>query len=759
MGYHFSGIIKLLILSSIFVFGIVLNSFAQNQAKFRVLVVSAEDGTPVAGANVLLLDPEDAKGGKLNIHYAGATDTDGFYEFRQVKPGIYSLRVSFVGHQHYQKMITLKGGETHLEQIILQVNIEQMDELVVEAQQQGISGEAGLQQVSSVDLGRIPTPGAGGDLASYIQTLPGVVSTGDRGGDLYIRGGTPAQNKVLVDNLPLYKPFHISNLFSAFPQETVENIDIYAGGFGAEYLGATSAIVDVSLRPGNMKDHTGSGAVSPQLVSFHLEGPLEENRESYLVMARKSTIKYTDQYLSTEEVPIDFYDVVARYSYQSADFYCNVTGLRTFDEGEINPGRDIMLRWTNTAFGARCRGFDEQYNHPIEVTAGYTGFHNSEASPDRQERSSGINQFYLKINHKEEFLGLPVDYGFGLKYRKVTAKLAEQFTDFESFSNIGLIPHFYVGTTLNFKDHLTIKPSFGSQATLGTSPTLEPRIRMTYRPDGSYDQEFSLAAGRYSQELNGISDERDAGTVFTVWRPIDIADGIQTALHGIFGYKQRISEYLSTNIEGYVKKHRNIPVSKWTPEASLQIETGLANGLTYGFDIRLELNSNPFYLYLGYGWSEVTYEAATDDLGAWLEEPVFKYHPAHDQRHKFNSVATYRFGKFNTSISWELGSGKPYTQIYGIDLGLNVPFEDPLQNPGTARTLYDRPYGERLPYVHRLDFSVERSFELSSDNSMDVKVGCINTYNRDNIFYYDLNSLERVNQTPVLPYFSVRTTF
>ncbi len=759
MAYHPFYVLKITLLCLLYLLLRSSAALAQNDATLRVLVVSGEDGTPVAGANVLLLHKEYEEGDKLDIIHAGATDRDGFHEFRNVNPNEYKLRVSFIGHENYLQPVTLSPGEIKIEQITLPVDVQQLDELVVEAQKKVITGEAGLRRISSVDLGRIPTPGSGGDLASYMQTLPGVVSTGDRGGDLYIRGGTPTQNKVLVDNMTLFKPFHISNLFSAFPQETVQNIDIYAGGFGAEYLGATSAIVDVSLRPGNMKNYSGSGSLSPHLVSFHVEGPLTRNRESLLVMGRKSTIQTYTNTIGTEEVPIDFYDVVARYSYQSATFYCNITGMRTFDQGEINPSRDINLSWSNTALGARCRGFDETYNHPFEVTAGYSGFQNSEASPDRKERSAGIKQFFIRIDNKEELFGLPIDYGFGLNLRSVSAELAGQFTGFESFSNLSLIPHLFISTIIDSGENFTFQPSFGSQAALGTAPTLEPRLRVTYQPSGTNNSELSLAAGRYSQELNGINDQRDAGTVFTVYRPVEIADGIQTALHGILGYKQRISNSLSTNLEGYIKRHRDIPVAKWTPEAQLEIETGLANGLTYGFDVRLEYNNNPLYLYLGYGWSKVEYKAASEDLGAWIEEPIFEYSPAHDQRHKLNALVSYNIGKYKAGASWELSSGRPYTQVYGFDLALNVPSEEPLFDPGTARTLYDRPYGERLPYVHRLDFSIERSFALSGNNTLNAKVGCINTYNRDNIFYFDLNSLERVDQTPILPYFSVKATF
>lgn len=734
-----------------------LQLLAQDGATLRVLVTSGEDGTPIIGANVVLRSWSEKVNGNYKIVDAGVTDEDGFVEIRDVSPNQYRLKVSFVGHETYQQPVQLRSGQTKVQQVTLPIDVEQMEEVVVEAQRDVTTGEVGVRRISSTDLSRIPNPGPSGDLASYLQTLPGVVASGDRGGDLYIRGGTPTQNKVLVDNLPLVKPFHISNLFSAFPEETVGNIDMYAGGFGAKYYGVTSAVIDVGLRPGNMRDFAGSASVAPHLVSLQMEGPIETDQESFMFMGRKSLIEQTSPYLSSKDIPLDFYDLTGRYSYQSDEFYCNITGMRTYDEGEINPSRDVLLNWSNTAIGGRCRGFDERYNHPFVVTAGYSSYQNSEESAERTERTSRYDKAYIKIDHEEELLGLAFDYGFGLKFRYVSAQLAEQFTSIESFSSFNIIPHAYFTTILEPNDYFTIRPGFTSQIVPGSFPTYEPRLRVAYRPDGTNNQEISLALGRYTQAVDGITDERDAGTVFTLWRPNEGDQPLQNALHGILGYQQWITDNLKTNVEGYVKDHHNIPVSKWTPEAQLAIETALADGFTYGFDVRVEYDRRPFYFYLGYGWSKVRYEAVTGDLGAWIEEPIFEYNPAHDQRHKFNAISSYNFSGFKVNVSWEFGSGKPFTQVYGFDLALDSPTDDPLKDPGTARTLYSRPYGERLPVYHRLDASIQRSFELSSNVSLDAKIGCINIYDRANIFYYDLNSLERVNQTPLLPYFSVTT--
>lgn len=758
MKYSTEFILGALLAGICILFGNPSSTFAQADATLRVLVTSVDKGTPIAGANVILNSYEEKENGKYEIIEAGVTDKDGFQEFRGVSPRRYRLKISYIGYKTYREVITIEAGETQVKQIELATEVGELDEIIVESEREVTTGEVGVRRISDVDLGRIPTPGPGGDLASYLQTLPGVVSTGDRGGNLYIRGGTPSQNKVMVDNMPVTKPFHISNLFSAFPEKTVQSVDMYAGGFGAKYLGATSAVIDVNLRPGNMNDFSGQASLAPHLVSMQMEGPIETGQESFMFMGRKSLIDYTSEYVSSQDVPIDFYDLTARYSYQADDFYCNITGMRTYDSGEINPTRNVNLTWANTALGGRCRGFDERYNHPFTVTAGYSSYRNTEKTPEADRRTAQVNRLFIKFEHEEEFLGLPVDYGFGVKYRTISAELAERFTSLESFDDMNLIPHAYATTVWKPSQSLAIRPGFGSLISLGNRPTIEPRLRIAYRPGSNNNKELSLALGSYSQLIDGITDERDAGTVFTVYRPNTSEEEPQKALHAILGYQQRFGRYFKTNVETYVKRHENIPVSKWTPESKLNVETALAEGLSYGFDVRLEYSKFPFYMNVSYGWGKVEYEAESGNLGAWIEEPIFSYSPAHDQRHKINAVASYTIAGFKTNISWEFGSGKPYTQVYGFDLELDSPTDDdPLRDPGTARTLFDRPYGERLPVYHRLDISVQKSFDLSSNVGMDLKAGCINTYNRDNIFYFDLNTLERVNQTPLLPYVSVTT--
>lgn len=726
--------------------------YAQEGALLRVVTLAGDDGNPMGGANVLLYEQGEDEPG-----YNCVTNRDGFCEIRNIdsKPK-YELRISFIGYQTYRENIIFKAGDRRVERVTLAPVVAEFEEVSVEKRRYITTGEVGVRRISTADISRVPSPVAGGDLASYLQTVPGVITSGDRGGDLFIRGGTPYQNLVLVDNLPIMKPFHISNLFSAFPDNVVQNADMYAGGFGSKYSGVTSAVIDVGLRPGNMRRHRASAALSPYLTSLHAEGPLMTDHQSYLLMGRISTIERFAPDLTGRELPIRFGDVVSRYTFQAYNVICNITGVFTSDSGEIVPGRDVSHTWKNTVVGGRCLGFSETFNHPIDVSAGYTGYTNREGTKQRTERLSSVNQLYMNIDLQQEIFKTPVDYGFGVNFRFYDIELSERFTSLNSLQRSIPLMKFYISSEVKLHSTVTIEPGFASQLTLDTPVTFEPRLRISWQPDGTDRHQLSVAAGKYIQNFSGVSDERDTGTVFTVLQPIQSGDPQPSSLHGIVAYQQRWGSSITTNLEGYAKNHRNIPVSKWTPEPQIEIETALADGFTYGIDFRFEYDSYPLFASLGYGLSKVEYEAVSGDLGAWIEEPIFRYSPAHDQRHKLNALLSYDFEGFNLNTSWEFGTGMPYTQIFGFDFSVRVPVENPQTDPGTARILFSEPYSKRLPYYHRLDISLEKNFRVFSGSQLETQLGVINGYDRNNIFNFDLATLQRVDQSPLLPYVSLK---
>lgn len=732
---------------------ICLPAFLHAQSVLR-LVVFDSDGQPIVGANVLLYENADE-----DYSGYGVTTRDGFVEFRSLFENRYRIRISYIGFETVDEFIELGSDEIRVKRIVLQEAVGRLQELVVEGEGGIRTGQVGVTRIRGTDLSRLPSASLEGDLMAYIQTMPGVVTTGDQGGELYIRGGTPAQNLVLVDGIPLVKPFHISNLFSAFPERAVNDVTVLAGGFDSSYMGSTSAVVDVNLRTASLNRPMASSSFSPYLSTLFVETPLKKDRSSLFLSGRYSTIRQFSGYLGTQEQDIRFYDMIARYTLQADEIMCSISAIATGDEGNINPGRNLNLAWTNRGIGLRCFGFDETFNHPFEISAGFSEFTNSEATVLTTERFASVKQGYLRLGLQADLFRLPLDYGFNVLFNGYKADFDERYSVYDDGIDRKLfIVQFFAKTVWEPGQRLLIEPGVGSQITSMYGLTFEPRLRVQFNPFGNNRTELSFATGLYTQIHEGLTDPRDAGSTFTIYNPIRDGQPMPQAFHSILSFQNRPGNYWTTNLEAYYKYHRNTPIPRWTQRAAIETQTVLANGETYGIDFRLEFNREPFFWYIGYGLGWVEYSAAGDDLGNWLQGEIMNFNPAHDQRHKFNTFVNYTFAGFTASASWELGSGFPYTQIFGTDFLLNVPYDNPTEVSGIAYGYFSRPYSERLPFYHRLDLSLKRYFDFSSGFRLGTEVGAINLYNRANIFYLDVVSYEVVTQTGFMPYLSVSAT-
>ncbi|MGN8226339.1 TonB-dependent receptor [Gracilimonas sp. BCB1] len=727
--------------------------YAQPDSILR-FIVQEESGQPIVSANVLLFEAEEE-----DYTDYGVTSRDGFVEFRGLKAGRYRIEISFVGFKTFEEFFEVEEGETAIHRISMEESIGELQELEV-VEKGAKTGMAGITRIRAEDISRVPSASLEGDLMAYIETMPGVVSTGDQGGDLYIRGGTPSQNLVLVDNIPLVKPFHISNLFSAFPEKAVNNVSVMAGGFDNSYMNSTSAVIDVNLKTGNLQRFAGSASLSPYLSTVFIETPLQKGVSSLFVSGRASTINQFSGYLGSDEKDMQFYDIISRYTLQGKKFNCSLSAIYTEDEGRINTRRNTRLGWTNTGAGIRCFGFDEMFAHPFEVSLGYSGFSNTEGNESGIERNSRVDQGYLRVDMQEEVANLTFDYGVNVWYQSFSGQANELFTSFdEGIEGISAIIQLYLKTKWQVTPRLILEPGAGTQITLNYSSGLEPRLRVQYNPFNNNRTEFSIATGLYSQTLEGITDPRDAGSTFTLYSPTGYNDPLQKAFHSIFSWRNRFGRNWTTNMEVYYKKHTNIPVPRWSQTVGLETETVRAEGNTYGADFRLEYSNGPIFWYVGYGFGEVEYTAQGADLERWLGEELQSYNPGHDQRHKVNTLINYKFKGFDLSFNWEFGSGFPYTQIYATDLRLDVPYDDPTKTPGLGAAYYDKPYGKRLPVYHRLDVSLKKYFDLSPSVRLGSEIGAINAYDQDNIFYVDIVEYEVVNQTGVLPYLSLSVNF
>lgn len=726
----------------------------QEEAVVRGFVRGEARGQPMQGANVVLRDSAGA------IEAAAVADGNGFYQIAQVPPGRYALQISFIGHRAYRDTLRLSTGERRTVSVELVPEARQLEEVTVEGRRSVEEAEAGLREIRTADVEQIPTPGPGSDLASYLRSLPEVTATGDRGGRLYIRGGTPSQNLVLVDGTPIYKPFHIIGFYSAFPGSIVNSANFRAGGFSAQHTGRISSVMDVQLRPGNTKTYQGRVGIGPFLGSVQLEGPVEEGGQSLLVNVRHSLIEQAGPTLIGEDAPYKFYDATAKLHTQGASSQCSFTGLRTYDRGRISPSTNASFRWSNSAVGGDCLIFGDESAQTLHITFGTTHFGNEVRSADGTVRDASTWKARTKFD-----LTQPAPWSGTIKWGgKVQADqygftLDEPFLGFSSESRFLLSASLYGEAEWKIGDQLTLTPSVGGQSLFAwEGVSIDPRLRVSYRPGGSDVTTFTAATGVYHQIPTSITDERDIGSTFRAWTPTPFTNRPLRADHALLGWTQRMFSGVRVSLEGWYKRFQDLPVPRWTPLVRFNTTLARADGTGYGADATIRYDRGSFSANLTYGYGQVTYQAARDQLGAWTGEPLVEYSPPHDRRHKVGIVTSLDTDWVVANVRWQYGSGLPFTRVYGYDTMLETRGlrDSPSEAIGLPRSLYRRPYRARLPAYHRLDVSLKRTFNVATNVQLSAEVGAINAYNRSNLFYIDVFTLDRVDQLPIIPYLSLQ---
>lgn len=717
------------------------------EAILRGFVTDAADGMPLPQANVVLQDT-------TGVVKATATDGDGFYQLSGISPATYRLEISFLGYAVHRDTLRLDAGSETVS-VALRRSPEELEEVTVEARQAVEDAEAGLERIRPADIETLPSPGPGADLAGYLRSLPSVSTTGDRGGRIYVRGGTPSQNLILVDGTPVKKPFHILGFYSAFPADLVSSADFYAGGFGARYTGRISSVLDINLRPGNLKEYQGRVELGPFVSSVRTEGPLGVGETSFLVNYRQSVIEWTGPDVLGQATPYRFYDLTSRIHTQGEQSQCTFTGIRTYDRGRIDPSRPSSIRWTNTSFGGKCLTFGGASSQQVYVSFGTTHFSNTIETPDRDARSAGTWDTHVTLTLENPYSWGRLDGGFWVRSNQFDYNFSGTFLGLQTDNTFDIMSGGHLGARWNVNPSVTISPSVGAQVPIywGT-PTVEPRLRLAWQPGGSTQTKITAAGGLYRQLTDGVTDERDAGSIFLAWLPTPQDRALQST-HAILGVDHQLVRDVRVSIEGYHKALRDIPVSQWSTFAAFNTSLTLANGTAYGGNASIQYRTDAVDLRANYGIGWVQYRASRDALQAWTDASSISYPPPHDQRHKVGLSAAVDVDFVAISARWAYSSGRPFTQGYGTDNFLEIRGlrSLPPDGRGFNRFLYEeQQYNARLPAYHRLDVSLERTFDLSSTLPLTIEAGAINIYNRKNVFYLDVLTRERVDQLPLLPY-------
>jgi len=747
-------LLKIILIISYLLFGVLFSSIQAQDVEIRGIVSDYQTGRVLVMANITL-QPLSKNGGS-----GTTTDGNGLYRFNNVAIGDYVFMVRYIGYEIHLDTLSIGGNSKNiLNHVQMRRSSEELEEMTII----GVGGDdvnPGQITIRPEILGRAPTPAGSADLASYIQTLPGVATTGDRGGQLFVRGGTPSENMVLMDGTMIYQPFHIVGFFSVFPEEVVSNVDFYAGGFGPRYSGRTSSVMDVRLKNGNLYNRKWSASLSPFVSDLFYESPIREGKSSLMVSIRGSLIEESSEIYLPQKQPMRFNSQLIKYSSSSGDgLNCSALLMRTYDRGKLDFDSEEYFKWSNFVSGGRCAGVSaESMVSFIEFNFGLSHYTNETGGNEGGIRNSQIFKSHLDLNLTQYLGEWRLDYGFFTNYHTLTYDILNLFVSLDEKEESFLSTGGYMKVSLPVGEKFSIEPGVSFTSYLNRVPSsLEPRVQFSWQPRGRVNEEIHGALGVYRQPFFGLTDYRDAGSSFTAWMLLPDTDRRMEARHALLGWRQPLGRFFDISIEGYYKEKKDTPVATWSTVAQFTTDLAYADGTVRGADARLNLNYRNFYVGLGYGYSITEYTTAQDHFGIWFGEAVQHYNPPHDRRHQINVQAGFDIGKFSTNVSWMYGSGFPFTRPMGFDSYLSFETRPPdvSGDYGKPRVLLDKPFQGQMPDFHRLDISAERIFNMDSIK-LKVQAGAINTYNWENLFYYDVFNQRGINQLPLMPYLSLK---
>jgi len=704
------------------------------------------------------------------------TDLDGFFVLMDVPVGSYNLEAAFIGYDTLRTAVTLLADQVKYLKLFMAEGSIQLQTINVSASMEQRRNEVNISRITITpkQIKALPSTGGEADIAQYLMILPGVISTGDQGGQIYIRGGSPVQNKVLLDGMTIYNPFHSIGFFSVFETEAIKSAEVLSGGFSAEYGGRISAIVDLKTREGDKTRFGGLFSASPFQVKGLLEGPItpfdpdKKGSSSFLVTAKHSILDITSpqlyDYATTDSLglPYSYTDVYGKMSFLSGegskvDFF----GF-SFSDG-VNLQDIASLDWTSGGGGMNFKLIPSTANLIISGTLAYSKYDIELIEADMAPRKNSIGGFNALFDFQSFGKNSTLNYGFelngiatSLEFRNFVGITFEQSENTTELAG-------YVSWRQK-AGALIIEPGLRAQfyASLGDF-SLEPRLAIKSNFSDKFRIKF--AAGKYSQNLISTVNESDIVNLFVgfltgpeerIYEPgtqVETRDKLQKAWHMLGGFEFEFAKGWEANVEGYYKGFSQLigvnrnKLSEQDPDFST--ETGNA----YGIDFSFSRQTQKVLMW------------ATYSLGYVNRDDGEQKYPTHfERRHNVNLLVNYSLGRtWELGVRWNYGAGFPFTLTQGFygqqDLLGGIDSDVLTENPDLGIIYSDQRNSGQLPDYHRLDMSLKKTIEFNKDLRLEILASVTNAYNRDNIFYFNRVTYSRVDQLPILPSLTVTIDF
>lgn len=728
------------------------------------------------------------------VHLSGTTigtntDVDGFFSIGGVPAGEYKLTATYIGYDSSSVDITLREGGIVTKNLYMDGGSIQLGTVELSARREKARTEVQVSKVtvSANQIKALPSAGGQTDLAQYLPVLPGIISTGDQGGQIYIRGGSPIQNRIMIDGMTIYNPFHSIGFFSVFETEVIRTVDVLTAGFNAEYGGRVSAVIDIKTREGNKKRLAGQVSANTFQAKAIIEGPIKKFKEgggssSFLFTAKQSYINETSPLLypyavdtalyvlsddpnisqkDKERLPFKFRDLYGKFSFLSPNgSKLNLFGFNFNDE--VNYIGVSKLNWNTYGGGSNFTLIPPSSNLVIGGTVAYSKYNIEQKEAEGDPRTSSIASYNVALDFTYYGLKNEVKYGFDISgldtdfsFKNFIGNTIEQSSNTPEVAGFVKYKQQIGGLILEPSVRLQIYPS-------QSSTNIEPRIGAKYNVNDGLRLKF--AGGLYSQNLIGSVSEQDVVNLFVGFltgpeEQVLNPDGsiashrLQKAAHAVGGIEIDLTKNLELNLEGYFKDYRQliqINRNKLDPQDP---DFVTEKGEAYGADLSLRYETKEAFV-----WATYSLAYVKRDDGTQVYPTIF------DRRHNVNLLGTYKFGdRWEAAARWNLGSGLPFSLSQGFfnEMNFNGGLDtDPLTENGNLGIILDEKRNRgRLPFYHRLDISLKKTIKLSQYSEVEFVASATNAYDRANIFYYDRIRNSRVNQLPIMPSLGITITF
>lgn len=744
-------------------------SYAQ-VGSVKGFVYDKSNGEPMPGVTV----------GIKSLKKGAQTDVNGFFNIPKLPVGKYVATATSLGYDPSETEVEVLADEIVSIKFYMSKKSKELKGVSISAKREEkmFDTKVGMTRITPKEMKLMPSIGGESDIAQFLQVMPGVISTGDQGGQLYIRGGSPIQNKILLDGMTIYNPFHSIGLYSVFETDAIRSADVMSGGFGVEYGDRTSAIVSVTTKDGNKNRSSGKIAINPILAKVFVEGPFVKMKGdssttlTYVASLKHSYLKSTSNALYgmmgepyKTKLPYTFTDAYGKINISSSNgSKVSMFGFNFNDR--VNYTGTSDLKWNS--FGGGTNFVVTPGSSPSLISGGfyYSDYNVSLNEANNRPRESAINGFDANIavttylpNHSEikygiEFVGFKTAYEY---YNFIGIKMQQN----DYTTQLGG----FVKLKKNINDKLILEPGFRLQyyASLNV-PSFEPRMALKYNLSKAIRLKGS--AGIYSQNIISSKSDKDIVNFFTGFLTapdfeITKSDGsiaknnIQKSYHLIGGVEVDWKDF-DFSVEPWYKYFGQIITINryklYQSDPDFSIETGKA----YGVDFTCKYSKGRKYF-----WAVYSYGYVDRNDGRQTYPTPF------DRRHNVNLLASYIAGKksdWELSARFNYGSAFPFTQtqsfIEKMDFGTGGISTNYLTQNGNLEVVYaDKINGGRLSDYHRLDLSIKKKFKTGKYSVLEASGSISNTYNRENIFYIDRITNKRENQLPIFPSLGVSWSF